>query len=137
MDELSRFAFTPRTPDATVRFAEQQWGVVTRAQLERSGLSGARIARWVREGRLHRMYPGVYAVGHRALSIEGRLVAALAYAGRGAALSHGTAAWWRELLRDMPPEIHVSAPGRRQSLTGLVVHHPRHLERAFVGSVRI
>jgi len=49
--------------------AERQWGVVTRAQLEQSGLEGAGISRWIRERRLHRIHPGVYAVGHPALAL--------------------------------------------------------------------
>ena len=71
--------------------AKRQWGVVTRAQLEECGLEDAGISRWIHERRLHRIYPGVYAVGHLALGIEGRLAAALFYAGPGAALCGVTA----------------------------------------------
>jgi predicted transcriptional regulator of viral defense system len=134
MAELSRLSFGPRNPDATVRvarLAERQWGVVTWAQLERCGVRGAAIVRAVRSGRLHRLYPGVYAVGHRALSVEGQLFAALAYAGPGAALSHGTAAWWWQLVREAPSVIHIIAAGRRRSITGVAVHHPRHVERTW------
>jgi hypothetical protein len=51
---------------------------------------------------LHRIYPGVYAVGHKALSTEGRLLAAILYAGPGAALSHASAAHRWELISYMP-----------------------------------
>jgi len=72
--------------------AGRQWGVVTRAQLEESGLEKAGVSRWLRERRLHRVHPGVYAVGHPALGWEGKLAAALLYAGPGAALCGVTAA---------------------------------------------
>lgn len=98
--------------------AQRQGGVVSRSQLESCGLLSSGISRWVRQGRLHRVHRGVYAVGHRAFGIEGRLHAALLHAGNGAALSHTTAArWWR--LSDAEPQvIHVSAPGRRSSVGG-------------------
>lgn len=81
-----------------LRVADRQWGVVARWQLENCGLSGTTISRWVAAGRLHRVHPGVYAVGHRAVCREGRLLAAVLYAGRGAALSHASAASWWGLL---------------------------------------
>jgi very-short-patch-repair endonuclease/predicted transcriptional regulator of viral defense system len=132
MPELSRSPSTPRTKTAEVHIAllaKRQWGVVSRKQLERFGLSEAGIARWVSAGRLHRIHRGVYAVGHRALSDEGQLAAALLLASRGAALSHTTAAWWLQLLRNEPRPIHISAPGRRSSVPAVRLHHPRVLER--------
>jgi predicted transcriptional regulator of viral defense system len=108
--------------------AEQQSGVVSRAQLERCGLTEAAIFRWAANGRLHRIHPGVYAVGHRALDIRGRLVSALLYAGPHAALSHQTAAWWWRLLDAEPRRIHISAPGDRSSLPGVRIHHPRRVD---------
>lgn len=132
MAELPRLTPTPRARDAAVqvaRLAERQWGIVTRMQLQQCGLSGTGVSRWVHDGRLHRVHPGVYAVGHRALGVEGRLAAALFYAGPGAMLSHVTAAWWWQLLRAEPRRIHVSTPGRRRSLPEVSVHHPRRLDR--------
>lgn len=109
--------------------AERQFGVITRRQLLGCGLSSTRIDRWIQRGRLHRIARGVYAVGHRKLSIEGELSAALLRAGPGAALSHMTAAWWRELLRYRPDRIHVSAPTRRSSTRRVRVHQPDRIER--------
>lgn len=116
---------------AVAGIARRQWGVVTRAQLERAGVSRSSVSDWVRNARLHRLYPGVYAVGHRALSIEGRLAAALFHAGPGAMLSHATAAWWWGLWEAAPSRIHVSAHGRRRSVAGLAVHGRRRLERVW------
>jgi predicted transcriptional regulator of viral defense system len=132
MAELVRSGTAPRTQSASVRIgrvAERQWGVVSRAQLLRCGLSPAGIKRRIADERLHPVHPGVYAVGHRALSAEGRLAAALLHAGPGAALSHLTAAWWWQLLSREPSRIHVSTCRRVSSLQAVFVHHPRHLER--------
>ena len=83
------------------------------------------------EGRLHRVHPGVYAVGHDCLAIGGRLAAALFYAGPGAALSHVTAGWWFGVLRSKPTRIHVSASGKRMSLPEVRVHCRRGLNRVW------
>ena len=61
----------------------------------------------VTPGRLHRVYRGVYAVGHPRLSNEGRWMAATLACGEGAALSHRSAA---ELWALLPA---ASRPNRR------------------------
>ena len=78
---------------------------------------------------LFRSYPGVYAVGHRAVCTEGRLLAAILYAGPGAALSHASAANWWQLISYLPDTSHVSSPIRRQSLKDVRVHHAKPIER--------
>jgi hypothetical protein len=70
----------------------------------------------------------VYAVGHTNLDVEGRLVAALLYAGPQSALSHATAAWWWRLLDAEPVVVHVSSTGRRRSLRQVRTHRARNLE---------
>jgi Protein of unknown function (DUF559)/Transcriptional regulator, AbiEi antitoxin len=125
---------TPRASDVAsrvVRLAELQFGVIAAWQLLACGLSRTGIGRWVAAGRLHRLSPGVYALGHRALSEEGRLSAALLHAGTGAALSHVTAAWWWGLLRFADRKIHVSHPGRTGSTDRVIVHHPRQVDRVW------
>ena len=112
-----------------LRLAERQWGVVARWQLEQHGLSAAAISRWAASGRLHRIYPGAYAVGHRAICAEGRLLAAILYAGPGAALSHASAASWWQLIPYLPDTTHVLSPIRRRSLKGVRVHHIKHIDR--------
>jgi very-short-patch-repair endonuclease len=111
--------------------AERQWGVVTRAQLAQSGLEERGISRWVDERRIHRVHPGVYAVGHPALGIEGKLAAALFYAGAGAALSHTTAASWWGIVKTEPRCLHICVPGRRRSLKDLRVHREKRFERVW------
>jgi hypothetical protein len=107
---------------------EQQWGVIARWQLLNFGVGRGQIESWIARGLLIAVHPGVYALGHTRLPIEGRLVAALLYAGKGAALSHATGVWWWELTPVEPATIAVSAPGRRSSVPGVDVHHPRTLE---------
>ena len=101
-------------------------------QLRAQGLDRFAVRRWVEAGRLHRLYPGVYAVGHRVLTAAGELVAALFYAGDGAALSHVTAAHWWGLISGAPDVIHISMRHHRKPVDGLALHRPRRLERVLL-----
>lgn len=81
---------------ATQRLAElatRQYGVVSSSQLETIGISQHRASREAMAGRLHRLYQGVYAVGHLAPNVHGRLFGAVLACGPGALLSHESAAW--------------------------------------------
>jgi very-short-patch-repair endonuclease len=111
--------------------AARQEGVICRWQLLECGMSASRISRWIDAKRLHRIHPGVYAVGHVALSDRGWLVAALLHAGRGAALSHGAGAWWMGLVQGRPARIDVCAPGRRRSTPGVRIHRTTSMDRRF------
>ena len=121
-----------RNGSAKVRLSEladRQWGVVSQAQVLELGVGRIGISRWQDERRLHRVYPGVYAVGHCSLATEGRLAAALFYAGIGSALDNLTAAWWAGLVKLEPDMVHVSAPGKRRSLPEVRVHCRRKVPR--------
>ena len=83
----------------------------------------------VEQRRLHRTHPGVYAVGHPGLGLEGRLVAALFYAGPGAALCGVTAASWLELLDPRWQRVHVCTPRQRSSLPAVCVRGSKSFER--------
>jgi very-short-patch-repair endonuclease len=140
MADLRPLRTTCRCGGAKVRVAElaaRQWGVVSHAQLIESGVNRTVIGRWVDERRLHRVHPGVFAVGHLALGIEGRMAAALFYAGRGAALSHVTAAWWFGLLEATPRRLHVTVTGRRRSLGSVRIHRRRNLKRIWHRRLRV
>jgi hypothetical protein len=115
---------TPRKKDgaapvaATVAaIARRQHGTVTRRQLLAAGLTDATIARWVRAGRLHRLHRGVYAVGHVALSREGKWMAAVLAVGDGAVLGGACAAHLWRISRTSPrrPSVVVARdlPARR------------------------
>jgi very-short-patch-repair endonuclease len=119
---------------AKVRLAEvaaRQWGVVSRAQLAEIGVGRAVMSDWVRQRRLHRIHPRVYAVGHPGLSWEGRLAAALFYAGPDPALFGVTACSWLGLLDVRSLPLHVCTRRRRKSLPGVVVHGRRAFERVW------
>src|ERR1700729_1399754 len=81
--------------------ATRQSNRVTADQLQRLGVSRTSIGRWTRGGYLHPRLPGVYAVGSPARTVESDLWEAVLFAGPGAMLSHGTAAWGRGLI-DFP-----------------------------------
>ena len=113
------------TPDIDVaRIATRQHGVVTTKQLTSAGLGRMAISERTRKGRLHRIYRGVYAVGHTGLSWHGRWMAAVLACGEGAALSHGSAAALWGLLRPIEGPIHVSTPSTsgRTTRRGIYVH---------------
>lgn len=104
-----------------------QFGVVTRAQLLAAGMDSPGISLRVRDGRLHRLYPGVYAVGHPVLVPDGRRLAAVLACGPGAALSHGSAATLHGLWRSSA-QMHVTVPRNGpHSRGGLTVHRVRRL----------
>jgi very-short-patch-repair endonuclease len=104
--------------------AADQRGVVSRAQLSMLGLSAQAIDRRVRAQRFHMVHRGVYAVGHRVLTIEGWWMAAVLAGGRGAVLSHGTAAAVWELRPVGSGVIHITVPGDRgrKRRQGINVH---------------
>jgi hypothetical protein len=76
----------------TWELARRQHGVLSRRDLLTLGFSDEAIQHRLKRGRLHRIVPGVYAVGRRRLSREGRWMAAVLACGPGAALSHRSAA---------------------------------------------
>ena len=105
------------------RLAERQAGVAARWQLVALGLGRGAVAHRVRAGRLHRVHEGVYAVGHRALTPFGLLVAAVLAAGPLAVLSHHAAAFLWGIAEPVPPPVDLIVPGRaRRSTTALRSH---------------
>src|SRR5262245_51825328 len=114
------------SPDELVaQIAARQHGIVTFEQIIGAGLTPKGITRRVAGGRFHRVYRGVYAVGHAGLSSEGRWFAAVAACGERAVLSHRSAAELWALLPASTGPVHVTvaAPGGRAKRRGLVIHH--------------
>jgi hypothetical protein len=119
-----------RSHIAKVRaLADRQAGRVGVAQFAALAIPTAAIARWVDGGYLHQVLPRVYAVGHRAPSVEAALWEAVLYAGPGAMLSHATALWWRGLIDKQPRPIQVTTPRRCQSLKQVRVYGRRNCKR--------
>ncbi len=111
--------------------ADRQNGRVSAAQLVALRVDRRAICRWAASGYLHQVLPRVYAVGHRAPSVEADLTAAVLYAGPGAMLSHATALWWRGLIDKRPWPIEVSTPRRCRSVRGISVHGRRDCRRSW------
>jgi very-short-patch-repair endonuclease len=100
--------------------AEAQHGVVTRAQLLELGLNRGSITHRIQLGRLVPVHRGVYTIGHRLLSREGRWMAAVLACGRGAVLSHlSAAALWRIRQSD---RIEVTTLAGHRGRSGIFVH---------------
>jgi very-short-patch-repair endonuclease len=106
---------------ALADLAGRQHGVISARQLAEFGVARETIARWKRDGKLHSLHRGVYAVGHKDLSWEGRCVGAI-LANEPAVASHRTAAWIWGLRRTRPGTFHLTAPTRRHRKKLLVVH---------------
>jgi predicted transcriptional regulator of viral defense system len=109
------------------RLAGEQWGVLTTDELRGCGLTLNAIAVRTRNGRLHRLHRGVYAVGHPNPPLEGRFLAAVKACGPNAVLSHFSAAALYELVRwdDRHPEVTAPTPKRHR---GIRVHRSSMLE---------
>jgi hypothetical protein len=115
-----------------VRVAElaaEQWGVLSLDELRACGLTRDAVGVRVRNGRLHRRYVGVYAVGHAGLPLEGRFMAAVKACGPAAVLSYFSAAALFGFLRweDRWPEVTVLSAGTRIQ-RNLRVHRTRTLD---------
>jgi hypothetical protein len=100
-------------------------GLVTRWQLGAVGVNRGSIEKWVRGGRLHPVFRGVYAVGHPALSRQARWLAAVLACGPGAVLSHLSAAALWGLVPAEGHLVDVSVPRSRDGLVGISVHRRR------------
>ena len=115
---------------AALLAAEQNCVLSTR-QLHGLGLRDGAITTRVRRGTLHRVHRGVYSVVHpAALSIKGRLTAAVLACGDGAVLSHRSAAAWWELLpyEDRAAEVIVPGDGGRK-IDAIRAHRTAGLDR--------
>ncbi len=110
----------------------EQHGVVSRHQALTAGLSYAAIRSRIESGRWQRLYDGVYATFTGEPPRLSLLWAVLLVAGRGAVLSHHSAAELQGLLNEPAPRTHVSVPADRRVVAppGLVVHVSARLEQA-------
>lgn len=101
--------------------AARQHGVVARGQLLGLGFGSRAIDHRVKVGRLHAIHRGVYAVGHRLCSMEAGWMAAVLAGGRGAVLSHRSAAalWGLRSTSVTVPDVTVA---RKRSRPGIRFH---------------
>ncbi len=105
--------------------AEEQDGVVGRAQLLEAGVGPGWIDRQVATGWLVVLWPGVYAVGHRRLLPRARRIGVLLACGADAALSHRSSGDGLGLIADRRAIWDVTVPRgckRGAKLPGIRVH---------------
>jgi hypothetical protein len=104
--------------------AQRQYGVISRAQAMRAGLSPGMIKFRVSSGRWQQLHPGIYATFSGAPVRAAWLWAAVLSAGPGAALSHQTAAELQGLADKVTSPIHVTVPHQRhlKAVRGVCLH---------------
>jgi predicted transcriptional regulator of viral defense system len=114
-------------PRRLADLAGRQHGVVSRGELLAIGFDRGGIDRMVQSGRLHRLYRGVYSVGHTVVSWRGAYLAAVLACGDGAVLSHRSAADLWGMRPTTTPRIDVTVPRTSgvRSHGRIVVHRPR------------
>lgn len=111
---------------ALARLAARQLGVVSLEQLYGLGFTYEQVRGMVAHDRLHQLYRGAYAVGHRRVVDRAVLLAAQLSVGPRSFLSHRTAAAVWGLRPINTHEIELTLPGggaRRRA--GLAVHRTR------------
>jgi very-short-patch-repair endonuclease len=122
------------------QLAARQHGVVSIDGLRALGVTAQMVKTRVRAGRLHRVHPGIYAVGHARLTLDGRRLAAVLACGDGALLSHRDAGRLHGILRGAGSgHIHVSAP-RHRRVTGVRCHvlsHPHTLDGTVIDGIPV
>lgn len=123
-------------PDVLVaQVAYDDWGTASIDELRMCGLSPREVSTRVRNGRLHKLHRGVYAVGHSHLPPEGVFMAAVK-AARPCVLSFYSATAlhrygeWDERL----PEVTVHGRSHRAH-PGIRIHRTGHLDRCDVTRV--
>jgi hypothetical protein len=125
-DRKSSADILDRTPaevdGAAAVLAGRQHGMVARWQLLALGMTDSMIKSRLRRGGLHRLHHGVFALGHRSITQEGRWMAAVLAFGPHAVLSHRSAGqlWGLVPRSSIAPE--VTRPGRAGGRPRLVSH---------------
>lgn len=113
---------------AIAGLAAAQDDLVAAWQLKPLGYDRNSIFYRVKVGRLHPVYPGVYAVGSPSLTPRGHLRAALLHYGPTALLSHRSAAALWGIRPTAQANVDVMVPGSsRHKRRGINLHRVRHL----------
>jgi very-short-patch-repair endonuclease len=117
-------------PPSLREAAHFQAGVISRQQALRAGLSRSAITSKLKHGRWQPIYLGVYATFTGPIGRQAQLWAAVLYAGKGAQLSHETAAELNGLTDRRSPLIHVSIPASRRVRPpeGVRIHNSGHID---------
>jgi predicted transcriptional regulator of viral defense system/very-short-patch-repair endonuclease len=114
---------------ALAEIAERQHGVIATRQLREVGFTSRQIEHRLKEGRLHRLHYGVYAVGHRKVTVRGHWMAAVLACGPHTVLSHVSAVALWGIRASATSTVDVIAGRNRRSRPGIRVHTPRSLAK--------
>jgi hypothetical protein len=122
---------------ALAELARKQNGNVTRQQLLGLGLGARAITYRMNTGRLHRVHPGVYAVGRPPTTALERAAAAVLACGPHAVLSHRSAMtlWGMWQRWNAPFEVTLTRGDRRPR--GITVHRAKLARRDVTVQQRI
>jgi hypothetical protein len=90
----------------------RQGGVISRRQATAAGLTPGAVDDRLRRRHWVPLHPRVYLATGRPVDLEGRIRAALLWAGDGAVLVGAAAAWWHRLLDRPPATISIAVPRR-------------------------
>jgi very-short-patch-repair endonuclease len=120
-----------------IELAARRYGVVTAAELAAAGLGRRAVERRMVEGRLRRLYRGVFLVGAQP-GRWSREIAAVLAVGHGAAISHRSAAALWEILppNDDPVDVTVTR-GHPRNRPGIQVHRTRRFQHSLNAGVRV
>lgn len=114
-------------PDGWDKLTEAAQGIVSLQQAKAAGVARKKLHQQARSGKGQRVHRGVYATFAGELTRTAELWAAISRAGRGAMLSHETAAEIQGLSSQPSSLIHITVPTRRRpaqrsEISGVVIH---------------
>jgi predicted transcriptional regulator of viral defense system len=116
----------PRSLDRLLaELAERQHGVIARRQLLRLGFTRDEIDYRVGIGRLYVVHRGVYAVGHKRITLDGRRMAAVLACGNEAVLSHRDAGAAHGIRQCNRRVFEVTVPRKQRARPGIQLHAAR------------
>jgi len=120
---MGRISRSATTAAAVAALARRQRGVVAREQLRRCGLSDDQIDSWAGDGRIQRLFRGVFAVGSVPVTEQGRIQAAVLACGGRAVVSHRSAAFLLGIGERSPRVVDlISLKKRGHAIDGIRVH---------------
>ena len=123
MNRMSR----SELPKEFARLLWRQHGVFSRTQAIATGISTRAADARIRRGTWSPVFPGVYRQAGHQVTWSGKVWAALLYAGRGAVLSHQTAAFLTGIIAKPGGVVHVTIPAARRvrPQPGISIHRSR------------
>jgi very-short-patch-repair endonuclease/predicted transcriptional regulator of viral defense system len=110
--------------------ARKQHGVVAHRQLKEAGMGAEEIRHRTRNGRLHRLMRGVYAVGRPQVGTRGRWMAGVLACGPHALLSHRSAAGLWRIRPERSEPIEIVLPLHLRTRHPQIRAHRRHEHEA-------